>query len=320
MPHHSPTMNDAGHNWRTASWQTPLWVACRCAPPHPARPASQAASPEGFLPAGWCLPTIILLLAAGVLSQPARDGAPADAMTTRPAPWRCKAMESRRDARQGRGQKKDFKMRNGVCMANQQNAKAHGDETLPNQHYCPKCFLPLIKTTDPRRIRGVLADRSGRIPTDPDGSASYAHHLWWVSVSLLQHSSCKEITRIHMKSVTSKQPRAPEMHGEEPESLSENVAFLNVFKILNNEKVMPSLYSGVKGFLELYVAPFPLRCFFLLRILRGFLSRHYGCSGGSGGSDGRGLRGKGVTGVQGIEGIQGAKCTTSPPQPLNKGV
>ena len=46
------------------------------------------------------------------------------------------------------------------------------------------------------------------------------------------------------------------MHGEEPESLSENVAFLNVFKILNNEKVMPSLYSGVKGFLELYVLRF----------------------------------------------------------------
>ena len=114
-----------------------------------------------------------------------------------------------------------------------------------------------------------MSDRSERIPTDPDGSASYAQHLWWVSVNLFQHSSWKEIIRIHMKNVTSKQPRESEVPAEEPEGLSESVAFLNVFKILNNEKRMPSLFSGVKGFLEFYVAPFPLRCSFLLRILRG---------------------------------------------------
>ena len=44
-----------------------------------------------------------------------------------------------------------------------------------------------------------------------------------------------------IKNVASKQPTEAEVHVEEPERLSENVAFLNGFEIQNNEKMMPRM-------------------------------------------------------------------------------
>ena len=66
---------------------------------------------------------------------------------------------------------------------------------LTHRHY-PRSLLPLLGRTDPRRIRVLLEDGSGRIRTDPDGSARYVQDLKDLDVYEAEKAKITKVVRI----------------------------------------------------------------------------------------------------------------------------
>ena len=133
-----------------------------------------------------------------------------------------------------------------------------------------------MKTTDPRRIRGVLADRSRRIRTDPQAM----HTICGGSASASYNIPPAKKPHEFIWKVSHRSSPGRQRCMERSQKVCQKMWLFWMFlKVWIMKKWCPVCTLGLKGFLELYVAPFPLRCFFLLRILRGFLSGHYGCSG-----------------------------------------